>query len=71
MESDKSHLDITRPLVANIENLHYITREISTYNSDKSFQFSLLNAQSICTKDEIVHHHMVPEKIDALLVTET
>ena len=45
--------------------------DISTYNSDKSLQFSLLNAQSIHNKDEIVHHHMITEKIDALLVTET
>ena len=45
--------------------------EISTYNSDKSFQFSLLYAQSIHNQGEIVHHHMITEKIDTPLVTET
>ena len=45
--------------------------KISTYNQDKSFKFSILSAQSICNKDEIVHHDMITEKIDALLVTET
>ena len=59
-------------MAAKTEDLHYITTKIkiSAYNSDKSFKFSLLSAPSICNKDEIVHHHMITEKIDALPVTE-
>ena len=69
----KRHLNIIRPCRANPKNLVRVSIEvnISNYQPDRSLPFSLLNVQSITKKDLIIHHHIVQNKTDILLLTET
>ena len=67
------HLDIIRPCKTNEKNLvrFSIKVDISKYEQDRSLTFSLLNIKSVKNKDLIMHHEMVQNKIDILLLTET
>ena len=53
--------------------LDRVSIEVNTtmYQPDRSLTFLLLNAQSVKTKDSIIHHQIVQNKTDILLVTET
>ena len=67
------HLDIIRPCRTNPKNLVRVTIkvDISKYQQDQSLTFLLLSVQSVKNKDLIIHHEMVQNKIDILLLTET
>ena len=66
------HLDIIRPCKAKSKNLIRVNIEvnISKYQPDRSLTLSLPNAQSVKNKDSIIHHQIVQNKTDILLVTE-
>ena len=66
-------LDIIRPCRTNPKNLVRVSIEvdISKDQPDMSLTFSLLNAQSVKNKDLIIHHQIVQNKTDILLLTKT
>ena len=66
------HLDIIRPCTANQNNLVRVNREVNNgkYQPGKSLAFSLHNAQSFKNKECTIHHQIVLNKMDILLVTE-
>ena len=67
----KMHLDIIRPCTPDQNNLVRVNKvNIGKYQPDKSLAFSFLNAQSIKNKDSTIHHQIVLNKTDILLVTE-
>ena len=72
-KEEKRHLNTIRPCRANPKNLVRVSIEviICKYQPDRSFTFSLLNAQSVKNKDLIIHHQIVQNKTDILLLTET
>ena len=67
------HLDIIRPCTAKQNNLVRVNIEVNIgkYQPDKSLAFSSLNAQSIKNKESTIHHQIVLNKMDIMLVTET